>query len=122
MPQTIAYGVFDREFDFDSHEWSSSLSHTHTRSPQLGLLFKESLEFDLAIQHLRIAAKQQPNDLIALTNLAAALSRNDAVPEAVELTRRAIRLRESPYGVTLQLDPDPLSLMFTVTHCQLLNF
>ena len=24
VPQTVAYGVFDREFDFDSQEWIGS--------------------------------------------------------------------------------------------------
>jgi tetratricopeptide (TPR) repeat protein len=47
----------------------------YTANMHLGMLYKEGLEFDLAISFLRKALKANPDDVVVLTNLASALSR-----------------------------------------------
>lgn len=39
-----------------------------------------------------VAYKQRPDDVVVMTNLATTLSRNDGVPEAIEITKRQIEL------------------------------
>ena len=46
-----------------------------TANMHLGMLYKEALEFDQAIVLLRRALESDPDDIVALTNIASALSR-----------------------------------------------
>lgn len=62
----------------------------------LGMLYKEGLDFPQAIVYLRRALQTSPKDVTVLTNLASALSRNNGVPEAVELTRLISKLGALP--------------------------
>lgn len=62
----------------------------------LGMLYKESLEFDLSIQHLKKALEVDPRDTVVLTNLATTLSRNDKVLDAVKYIEEIIKLNDSP--------------------------
>jgi len=61
-----------------------------TANMNLGMLYKESLEFDLAIHHLNKAREADPNDHVVLTNLATTMSRNDQVAEAVVILEQLI--------------------------------
>jgi tetratricopeptide (TPR) repeat protein len=62
----------------------------------LGMLYKESLEFDLSIKHLRKALDGDKSDTIVLTNLATTLSRNNEVPAAVKFIEDIIEINDSP--------------------------
>eukprot|EP00038_Savillea_parva_P027749 m.61258 g.61258 ORF g.61258 m.61258 type:complete len:795 (+) comp8013_c1_seq1:131-2515(+) len=62
----------------------------------LGMLYKESLEFDLAVKHMKKALEKDPNDVIVMTNLATTLSRMDRVPAAVQYIEKIIKINDSP--------------------------
>lgn len=67
----------------------------HTPNMNLGMVYKESLEFDSAIHYFKIAHDVKPDDAVVLSNLATTLSRNDEVLESVRLTRKLMALAES---------------------------
>jgi tetratricopeptide (TPR) repeat protein len=64
----------------------------HTPNMNLGMVYKDSLEFDSAIYYFEKALAAEPNDAVVLSNLATTMSRNDRVPEAVKLTKRLLKL------------------------------
>lgn len=68
----------------------------HAPNMNLGMVYKESLEFDTAIYYFERAYRAKPNDAVILSNLATTLSRNDRVPEAVELTKKLKTLAAHP--------------------------
>ena len=67
----------------------------HTPNMNLGMVYKESLEFDSAIHYFSIAHRAKPNDAVVLSNLATTMSRNDQVPESVRLTKKLLALAET---------------------------
>ena len=70
-----------------------------TANMNLGMLYKESLEFNLAIHHLQKAKDTDPTDQVVLTNLATTMSRNDQVPEAVQILDNLIKLNPTPSSI-----------------------
>ena len=64
----------------------------HTPNMNLGMVYKESLEFESAIHYFEIAHRAKPDDAVVLSNLATTMSRNDQVPESVKLTKKLLAL------------------------------
>ena len=81
----------------------------------LGMLYKESLEFDLAVKHMKKALEKDPNDVIVMTNLATTLSRMDRVPAAVQYIEKIIKINDSPeahFSIGTISAPYVVSLIF----------
>ena len=59
------------------------------------MVYKESLEFESAIVYFKRAHDANPEDPIIISNLATTMSRNDRVPEAMELSQKLMKLAKN---------------------------
>eukprot|EP00039_Didymoeca_costata_P026694 m.16421 g.16421 ORF g.16421 m.16421 type:complete len:782 (+) comp5696_c0_seq2:137-2482(+) len=79
----------------------------------LGMLYKESLDFDTAIQFFRKAYELGKDDYVIIQNLATTLGRNDEVPEALQLLQKMLKLIRKQNIV--EVEPTAIYSIGTIT-------
>ena len=70
----------------------------------MGMVYKESLEFDSAIVYFQRAHDVNPDDPVVLSNLATTMSRNDRVPEAMAMSQKLLKLAKEKEHLSAMSD------------------